>query len=280
MTGVAAADARTVFRRHHFRVREATGADGTTYLYGDRNQYTKMATLLTHTGLVLFLVAAAVTSRLGDEQGLVVAGGRVAHGPADRDARPAAGEEPRLRGAGLRDRPGRRTSRPTSRSTRTARRSPTRRSASTTRWRSAATRSTRTASGRRRTSSIRDADGKPLWDGPIPMTDAAAGFPFADSAVPGRDVVLQLLLQRADDGRRACSSCSRSARRASTRTGRPSSAGSSRSRWPGASGRVRRGRACPSSSGTFGEYTLLIAKHDPGQGIVWLAFGSPDRRPR
>ena len=31
-----------------------------------------MATLLTHTGLVLFLVAAAVTSRLGDEQGLVV----------------------------------------------------------------------------------------------------------------------------------------------------------------------------------------------------------------
>ena len=34
-----------------------------------------MATLLTHTGLVLFLVAAAVTSRFGDEQGLVVAEG-------------------------------------------------------------------------------------------------------------------------------------------------------------------------------------------------------------
>jgi cytochrome c biogenesis protein ResB len=24
----------------------------------------------------------------------------------------------------------------------------------------------------------------------------------------------------------------------------------------------------------FGEFTLLIAKHDPGQGIVWLAFAS------
>ena len=24
----------------------------------------------------------------------------------------------------------------------------------------------------------------------------------------------------------------------------------------------------------FGEYTLLIAKRDPGQGIVWLAFAS------
>ena len=31
-----------------------------------------MATLLTHLGLILFLVAAAVTSRLGNEQGLVV----------------------------------------------------------------------------------------------------------------------------------------------------------------------------------------------------------------
>ncbi len=88
------------------------------YLYGDRHQYTKMATLFTHTGLVLFLVAAAVTSRLGDEQGLVVRRGRVAHGPADRHARPAARQEPRLRGAGLRDRPGRPTSRPISRSIR------------------------------------------------------------------------------------------------------------------------------------------------------------------
>ena len=33
-------------------------------------------------------------------------GGRVAHGPADRHARPVAGQEPRLRGARLRDRPG------------------------------------------------------------------------------------------------------------------------------------------------------------------------------
>ena len=34
-----------------------------------------MATLLTHLGLILFLLAAAATSRLGDEQGLVVAEG-------------------------------------------------------------------------------------------------------------------------------------------------------------------------------------------------------------
>ena len=50
------------------RARPATGR----HLYGDRHQYTKLATLLTHLGLILFLVAAAVTSRFGDEQGLVV----------------------------------------------------------------------------------------------------------------------------------------------------------------------------------------------------------------
>ena len=71
MTGVAEADVRSVLRRNGFRVREAAD-EGRRFLYGDRNQYTKMATLLTHLGLILFLVAAAVTSRLGEEQGLVV----------------------------------------------------------------------------------------------------------------------------------------------------------------------------------------------------------------
>ena len=75
MSGVPADGVRAVLRRHHFRVREASTEDGATYVYGDRHQYTKMATLLTHTGLVLFLVAAAVTSRFGVEDGLVLATG-------------------------------------------------------------------------------------------------------------------------------------------------------------------------------------------------------------
>ncbi|HVL54449.1 MAG TPA: cytochrome c biogenesis protein ResB [Vitreimonas sp.] len=63
-----------VLRRHRFRVREAE-VDAVRYVYGDRNQYTRMATLLTHLGLILFLVAAAITARLGDEQGLALADG-------------------------------------------------------------------------------------------------------------------------------------------------------------------------------------------------------------
>jgi cytochrome c biogenesis protein ResB len=74
IAGLDVAATRTVLRRHHFRVREAT-VDGTAYLYGDRHQYTKLATLFTHLGLILFLVAAAVTSRLGFEAPLVIAAG-------------------------------------------------------------------------------------------------------------------------------------------------------------------------------------------------------------
>ena len=45
------------------------------YLYGDRNRWTKLATLLSHMGLILFLIAGVVTWRFGDEQGLVVGEG-------------------------------------------------------------------------------------------------------------------------------------------------------------------------------------------------------------
>ena len=44
MDAVAPDDVRSVLRRAGFHVREATEADGTRFLYGDRHQYTKMAT--------------------------------------------------------------------------------------------------------------------------------------------------------------------------------------------------------------------------------------------
>jgi len=119
---------------------------------------------------------------------------------------------------------------------------------------------------------IRDQQGKPLWTGPIAMTDHAAGFPFAEFAVPGRDVVLQLLLQRAPDG--AGVLLVLPFQQVGTNAdGSPSIAGLQ----PLALTEGETG----TSDGTdfsvevrgFGEYTLLIAKKDPGQGIVWGAFG-------
>ena len=141
--------------RNGFHVREATDADGTRFLYGDRHQYTKMATLFTHPGLILFLDRGRGDLAARRRAGPGRRRGRVADRPADRHAGSAAGQEHRLRGARLRHRRSRPTSRPTSRSTRTASRSRARRSGSTTRCRSAATPSTRTGSGRRRTSCSR-----------------------------------------------------------------------------------------------------------------------------
>ncbi|HET7703793.1 MAG TPA: cytochrome c biogenesis protein ResB, partial [Candidatus Limnocylindrales bacterium] len=74
ITGVDAAAVRASLHRRRFAVREAE-VDGVHYLYGDRNRWTKLATLLSHLGLILFLIAGVVTWRLGDEQGLVVAEG-------------------------------------------------------------------------------------------------------------------------------------------------------------------------------------------------------------
>ena len=84
---------------------------------------------------------------------------------------------------------------------------------------------------------------------------------------------LQLLLQRATDG--TGSSCPAvPVARARTPTARPTSSGSSRSPWPAATPRRPSGTDFSLELRGFVDYTLLIAKRDPGQGIVWVAFAS------
>src|SRR5258705_3572445 len=45
-----------------------------------------------------------------------------------------------------------------------------------------------------------DAAGKPLWDGPVPLTETADGLPYSTLSVPGRDIGLSLLLKQSPDG--------------------------------------------------------------------------------
>src|SRR4051794_34208881 len=78
--GVDPAAVRAALRGQRFRVREAE-VDGVRYLYGDRHRWTKLATLFTHLGLILFLVAGVVTWRLGDGPGPVGPGGGSPTGP-------------------------------------------------------------------------------------------------------------------------------------------------------------------------------------------------------
>ena len=45
-----------------------------------------------------------------------------------------------------------------------------------------------------------DANGRPLWDGAVPLTDAAGGTPYGVLGVPGRPIGLRLLLRKLPDG--------------------------------------------------------------------------------
>ena len=200
MDGVPVDAVRAVLRRNGFRVREATDPDGTRFVYGDRHQYTKLATLLHPSRADPVPRRRRRHVAAGRGAGPRRRRGRIADRPADRDARAAPRQEPRVRGARLRDRARRPTSRPTWPSTRTARRSRARRSGSTIRCRSPATRSTRTASGRRRTSSCATPPGRRLWDAPVPMTDAAGRVALRHPRRPGPRHGPEAAARRAADG--------------------------------------------------------------------------------
>jgi cytochrome c biogenesis protein len=81
----AADELAKVLRGRHFKVRQETvevAADTLDkpirHLYGDRNQYLKLATLFTHLGLILFLAGGAVTTAFGYETVVFLGEGQTA----------------------------------------------------------------------------------------------------------------------------------------------------------------------------------------------------------
>jgi cytochrome c biogenesis protein len=272
MSGVESSVLAAAIRRRGFHVRQDTAADGTTHLYGDRHQFTKLATLLTHLGLVLFLVAAAVTSRFGDEQGLVVPEG-------DSLTVQNIGTPDLLLVKNLDfEAPGFETGMPTDFTTDLAV------------FQNGAEVARKTVRvndplsiggytfhqngfGPAPHLVIRDTAGGPLWDAKVPMTGAAGGSPYETMAVPGRDLGLQLLLGRNDVGEGVLVVLP-------YRIVGTNPDGSDRVQNYDPV-RLQRGDEKVSDElgisialPEFGEYTLLIAKRDPGQGIVWAAFAS------
>ncbi len=78
-TGESVVDAvRGAFRRRRFRRQRLVEVEDVSYLYGDRNQFQKLATLLTHAGLVLFFAAGAITVAAGFETVVFVGEGGTA----------------------------------------------------------------------------------------------------------------------------------------------------------------------------------------------------------
>jgi cytochrome c biogenesis protein len=270
MTGVAEADVRAVLRRNRFRVREATDEDGRRFLYGDRNQYTKMATLLTHLGLILFLVAAAVTSRLGDEQGLVVPEGesltvQPIGTPGLMLVKNLGFQAPGLATGQASDfttdlavyRDGQEIARKTIRVN-----DPLSIGGYTFH---------QNGFGPAPHLVVKDAAGLPLWDAAVPLTDAVTDRPYGILSVPGRDIGLQLLLTRLADGTGIVLIQPYQALGTN-----PDGSPIVKDLFPLALAKGETGLSKESGLSIqltdVGEYTLLIAKKDPGQGLIWLAF--------
>ena len=272
MTGVDAPDLGRVIRSRGFHVKQASTDDGATYIYGDRHQYTKLATLFTHLGLILFLIAGLVTSRFGDELGLVIPEGE------SRTVQNIGSADLMLVKNNAFEAPGFDTGMPTDFTTDLA----------VYQNGSEVARKTirvndplgvggytfhQNGFGPAPHIVVKDTSGAPLWDAKVPMLGSAGGNPYETMAVPGMDLGLQLLLAKAEVGEGVLVVLPYRI------TGTNPDGNDQVQNFDPV--QLRRGDTKVSDAlgisvglVDFGEYTLVIAKRDPGQGIVWGAFAS------
>ena len=271
--GLTAAAVTSALRRARFVVRTEAGADGTRFIYGDRNRWTKLATLISHLGLILFLVAGLVTARLGDEQGLVVAEGdtltvQPIGTPGLLLVKNFAFEAPGLDSGAPTDfttdlavyRDGQLLARKVIRVN-----DPLAVGGYTFH---------QNGFGPAPDLEIRSTiDDSVLWSGPVPLTDAAAGRPFGAIPIPGRPYGLELLLDRTDAGVGTLILLPYAVR-GTNADGTPDVV-------EGFPVVVVRGETVTMEGldlsvnlRGFSDYTLLIAKRDPGQPIIWGAFAA------
>jgi cytochrome c biogenesis protein len=271
--GLTAGAVAAALQRHRFVVRREVGPTGAEYVYGDRNRWTKLATLVSHLGLILFLVAGLVTARFGDEQGLVVAEGdtltvQPIGTPGLLLVENLGFEAPGLETGVASDfttdlavyRDGELLARKTIRVN-----DPLQAGGYTFH---------QNGFGPAPDLLIRSTeDGSILWSGPVPLTDSAAGRPFGAMPVPGRAFGLELLLDRSPEGIGALVVLPYAVR-GTNPDGTPIIV-------EGDPVYVIRGQ--PVDMGGldltveirgFSEYTLLIAKRDPGAIFVWVAFAA------
>lgn len=270
MDGVPIDGVRAVLRRNGFHVKEATEADGTRFVYGDRHQYTKMATLFTHAGLILFLVAAAATARLGDEQGLVVAEGE------SLTVQPIGTPGLLLVKNIDFEAPGFDTGHPTDFTTDLAVYQDGQEIARKTirvndPLSVAGYTFHQNGFGPAPHIVLRSAAGAILWDAAVPMTDAASGLPYASIGVPGRDMGLKLLLDKEADGTAVVIAIPYKVV-GTAADGQPVVDLYQSVDLHRGDVKVSGGLDLSIGLADFGEFTLLIAKRDPGQGLVWVAF--------
>jgi cytochrome c biogenesis protein len=257
--------ARTL-RRKHFKLRR-TEIDGVTHVYGDRNQYFKLATLFTHLGLILFLAGGAITVAFGFETVVFVGEGQTA--PVQ-----AVGTPDNLLVKNIHFE------------------APTRPDGSFEDFRTdlavyqngqLIARKTihvndpleaggfvfhQNTFGPAETLEIRDATGRLAWHGPVLLTGELEGRPQGFLTIPGSQTGLLLVLDRTSDGIPLL-----------ILTGLGPTANPDQSNLLFVRG-LGLG-AVSDAAGTGGysvrwesadAFTGMVIKRDPGQGVIWVAF--------
>ena len=268
---------RDVLRRHHFRVRAEPAASpgvhsgeqaavAARYLMGDRNQYLKMATLLTHLGLILFLVGGAVTGALGYETVLFVGEGQTAPvqavgTPHNLLVRNHRFEAPQRGDGSFADfwtdlsvyQDGREIARKTIRVNDPLS--------------VAGFVFHQNTFGPASDLEIRDPAGQLVWTGPVLLAGQLLDLPQGFLTIPGSQLGLLVLLDRDASGapvlaltglEGAADGTSRTAFLTAVGLGEetdPADSSGYRIRWADA-----------------GAFTGMVVKNDPGQGIIWLAY--------
>ena len=271
--GLTPAAVATALRRHRFSVRQETGADGVAYVYGDRNRWTKLATLISHLGLILFLVAALVTARLGDEQGLLIAENETI------TVQPIGTPGLLLVENRGFEAPGIETGMARDFTTDLA----VYRDGQLLASKIVRVNDPLVAGGYSFHENgfgpapdivIRSTtDGSILWTGPVALTDAAAGRPFGAMPVPGHPFGLEFLLDRSPEGIGGLVVLPYAVS-GTNPDGTPIMV-------EGDPVYVIRGQSVDLGGldislelRGFTEFVIIIAKRDPGAQIVWLAFGA------
>jgi len=249
-------------RRRHYAI---TRADG--YVYGDRNRYLRLATLITHLGLVLFLVGGAVTGAFGFETVLFLGDGQSAPvqpvGTQGNLLVKSLGfEAPRRADGAFAD----------FRTTIAVYRDGQQIATKTIRVNDPLSVAGfvfhQNTFGPAEEVEIRGGDGRLAWSGPILLDRQLAGRPEGVFSIPGSDVGLVLVLDRDASGTDVLA--------LQGVAPDPSGTGS----LPVFLERLGVGQA--SDPVTTGGYTIrwigasafsgMVVKNDPGQGIIWLAF--------
>lgn len=273
--GTAGTDAlRDVLRGGRYRVREEIadekdGSDGVLHLYGDKNQYLKLATLFTHLGLILFLAGAAVTTAFGYETVVFLGEGQTA--PVH-----AVGTPDNLLVKNIHFE------------------APTRPDGSFADFRTdlAVYRNGEQVArkiirvndplevdgyvfhqntfGPAENLSIWDSSGALVWDGPVLLDGTLAGLPQGFLTIPGSQMGLLVVLNRASDGTALLALSGITAEEL------PSGGNVCFLQVLGLGATTEPGTTCGYTIGwaSAGAYTGMVIKRDPGQWFIWIAYAS------